>query len=41
LSELNYRLLEVPLRDHGKRVARRIRGGRDSVVDMSEPARSQ
>lgn len=41
LSELNYRLLEVPLRDHGKRVARRIMGGRDSVVDMSEPVRSQ
>lgn len=41
LSELNYRLLEIPLRDHGKRVARRIRGGRDSVVDMSEPVRPQ
>ncbi|WP_161866710.1 acyltransferase family protein [Pseudomonas yangonensis] len=41
LSELNYRLLEVPLRDHGKRVAQRIRGGRDSVVDMPEPVRPQ
>lgn len=39
LSELNYRLLEVPLRDHGKLVALRIKSGHDSVADIQEPVR--
>lgn len=41
LSELNYRLVEVPLRDYGKRAALKIGGGSDSVVDMPAPVRSQ
>lgn len=41
LSELNYRLLEAPLRDYGKRAALRIRDGSDGVADMSDPVRSQ
>lgn len=41
LSEINYRLLEVPLRDHGKRIAQIIRSGRDGAVGVTGPAKIQ
>lgn len=41
LSELNYRLLEAPLRDYGKRAALRIRDGSDGFADMSDSVRSK